>query len=90
MSSTKVRHLAKEILALPEEERQELAEGVLPELLLTRAGLEAIDQSLHAVPDAELVSVVEQARRKNRECSDGTVADVIDTAIQAARRARRS
>jgi hypothetical protein len=90
MSSTKVKHLAEEILALAEDERQELAEGVLPELLLTRAGLEAIDQSLHSLSDTELVALVEQARRRNRECPDRAVAAVMDDAIQAARRARRS
>lgn len=89
MSSTKVKHLAEEILALPESERQELAEGVLPELLLTRAGLEAIDQSLHALSDIELGTLVERARRRNRERSDRTVTAVLDDAIQAARRARR-
>lgn len=90
MSSTKVKHLAKEILALPEHERQELAEGVLPELLLTRAGLEAIDQSLQSLSDTELGALVERARRRNRECPDRAVTAVLDAAIQAAGRARRS
>jgi hypothetical protein len=90
MSSTKVKHLAGEILALPEHERQELAEGVLPELLLTRAGLEAIDQSLHSLSDTELLALVEHARLRNREYPDQAVATVMDDAIQAARRARRS
>jgi hypothetical protein len=54
MSSTKVKHLAEAILALPKRERQELAEDVLPELLLTKTGLKAIDRSLHALPDTEL------------------------------------
>ena len=34
MSSAKVKHLAEEILTLVEYERQELAEGILPEPLL--------------------------------------------------------
>lgn len=90
MSSTKVKHLAEEILALPEHERQELAEGVLPELLLTRAGLEAIDQSLHSLSDTELLALVEHARLRNREYPDQAIATLMDDAIQAARRARRS
>ncbi|MDR4471031.1 MAG: hypothetical protein MRJ68_22510 [Nitrospira sp.] len=90
MSSTKVKHLAEEILALPEHERQELAEGVLPELLLTRAGLEAIDQSLHSLSDTELLALVEHVRLRNREYPDQAVATLMDDAIQAARRARRS
>lgn len=68
MGSTKVKHLAEEILAFAEHERQELAEGVLP----------------------ELGALVEHARRRNRECPDRAVAAVMDGAIQAARRARRS
>lgn len=90
MSSTKVKQLAEEILALADHERQELAEGVLPELLLTRVGLEAIDQSLHSLSDTELGALVEHARRRNRECPDRAVAAVMDDAIQAARRACRS
>lgn len=85
-----MKHLAEEILALAEDERQELAQGILPELLLIRAGLEAIDQSLHSLSDTELSGLVEQARRRNRECPDQAVAAVMDDAIQAARRARRS
>jgi hypothetical protein len=90
MSSTKVKHLAEEILALPEHERQERAEGILPELLLTRAGLEAIDQSLHSLSDTELGALVEHVCRRNRECPDQAVTAVMDDALQAARRARRS
>ena len=90
MSSTKVKHLAEEILALAEDERQELAKGVLHELLLTRVGLEAIDQSLHLLSDTELGALVEQARRRNRECPDRAVAAMMDDAIQTARRARHS
>jgi hypothetical protein len=89
MGSTKVKHLAVEILALAEHERQELAEGVLPELVLTRAGLEAIDRLLHSLSDTELGALVEHARRRNRECPDRAVAAVMDGAIQAARRTRR-
>ena len=90
MGSTQVKHLAEEILALAEHEGQELAEGILPELVPPRAGLEAIDQSLHSLSDTELGALVEHARRRNRECPDRAVAAVMDAAIQTARRARRS
>jgi hypothetical protein len=39
MDTARVRSLAREILALPESERQELAREILPALLGTRAGL---------------------------------------------------
>jgi hypothetical protein len=41
MDAGKVRALVKEILALPDAERQELAREVPPTLMSTRAGLEA-------------------------------------------------
>jgi hypothetical protein len=71
MTSMKVKHLTEEILALADHERQELAEGVLPELLLTRAGLEAIDQSLHSLSGNEAAAAVmddaiQAARRARR------------------------
>ena len=46
METARVRSLAREILALPEPERQQLAREALPLLLTTRAGLEEIDAAL--------------------------------------------
>ena len=90
MGDSKVRHLAQEILSLKKEEREELAEQVLPLLLLTREGLEGIDQALRALSDHELAALVERARSRNRDIPDQTIAAVIGEALRAARAASRS
>jgi len=90
MGSTKVKQLVQEILSLQESEQQELAEDILPQLLTTRTGLEAIDHTLQSLPDEELFALVDRARSRNREFSDQTVTAVIGEALRAARRARRS
>lgn len=90
MGSTKVKQLVQEILSLPESERQELAADILPQLLTTRTGLEAIDLALRALADEELLTLVDRARSKNQELPDQTVAAVIAEALRAARLARRS
>lgn len=77
-------------MRLPNISAKNWLKGVLPDLLLTRASLEAIDQSLHSLSDNELGALVEQARRRNQERPDRAVATVVADAIQAARRARRS
>ena len=58
MDTVRVRSLAREILALSEPERQELAREVLPVLLTTRAGLAEIDASLRDLSDDELRGLV--------------------------------
>ena len=60
MDTVRVRFLAREILALSEPERQELAREVLPALLTTRAGLAEIDASLRDLPDDELRALVDR------------------------------
>jgi hypothetical protein len=90
MSDSKIRHLAHEILTLKEEEREELAEKVLPVLLLTREGLEGIDQALGALSDQELAALVDRARSRNRDVPDQTIAAVIGEALRAARATSRS
>src|SRR3989338_3701909 len=62
METARVRSLAREILALPEPERQQLAREVLPALLSTRAGLEEIDPALRDLSDDELRALGERAR----------------------------
>ncbi len=85
MDQSKVKALTQEILALPEAERQRLAEEVLPMLLTTRAGLAGIDEALRALSDDELDAVVERARRRGRDLPDATVAAVIGEALRAVR-----
>ena len=90
MDTNKVKALTKEILALPEGERQQLALEVLPILLTTRAGLEGIDQALRTLSDQELDAIVERARSRRRDLTDPDVAAVIDEALRSARASRRS
>jgi predicted aspartyl protease len=77
--------LAREILALPEPERQQLAREVLPALLATRAGLEEIDEALRDLSDDELRALVERARRRASDLSEDEVAAIIAEGLQAAR-----
>lgn len=90
MDTAKVRSLAKEILALPDAERQQLAREVLPTLLSTRAGLEEIDEALRDLPDDELRALVERARQRARDLSEDEVAAIIAEGLRAARAQGRS
>jgi hypothetical protein len=77
MDTGRVRFLAREILALSEPERQELARAVLPALLTTGADLAEIDASLRELSDDELRAIVERARRRASDLSEGEVAAII-------------
>jgi hypothetical protein len=90
VDTTKVRVLTQEILALPEGEREQLAQQVLPILLTTRAGLEAIDEAVRTLSDPELDAIVERARSRRCDLSGPAVAEVIDAALRSARASRRS
>jgi len=85
METARVRSLAREILALPEPERQQLAREVLPLLLATRAGLEEIDVALRGLSDDELRALVERARRRASDLSEDEVAAIIAEGLRAAR-----
>ena len=85
MARSKVSALKEEILALPDQERQELAREVLPALLLTPAGLAEIDEALRCLSDAELDTLVERARRRAADLSEESVATVIAEALRAVR-----
>ncbi|MBI4560672.1 MAG: hypothetical protein HY724_01405 [Candidatus Rokubacteria bacterium] len=85
MDQSKVKALTQEILALPDPERQQLAEEVLPVLLTTRPGLAGIDQALQALSDQELDALIERARSGGRDLPDSTVAAVIGEALRAVR-----
>jgi tRNA(Ser,Leu) C12 N-acetylase TAN1 len=89
MTATRVKALTEEILRLPEPEREELAQAVLPVLLTTPAGLAGIDEALRDLADSELEALVERARRRGRGVSDATVAEVIGEALRAVRAPRR-
>ena len=90
MDTPKVQSLIAEIEALSERERQALAHEVLPLLLSTRAGLEAIDCSLEALSDEELDTVIERARQRAGTLGDEAVTVIIDEAIRAVRGQGRS
>jgi len=85
METARGRSLAREILALPEPERQQLAREVLPLLLATRAGLEEIDVALRGLSDDELRALVERARRRASDLSEDEVAAIIAEGLRAAR-----
>jgi hypothetical protein len=85
MDTARVRSLAREILALPEPERQELAREVLPTLLGTRAGLEEIDEALRDLADDELRALVERARRRASDLGEDKIAAIIAEGVRAAR-----
>ncbi len=90
MDQSKVKALTQEILALPDAERQQLAEEVLPVLLTTRPGVAGIDQALQALSDKELDALIERARSRGRGLPDSTVAAVIGEALRAVRAQSRS
>ena len=90
MDATRVKALTEEILALPEPEREQLAEAVLPALLTTPVGVAGIDQALRALSDAELDTLVERARRRSQDLTEATVAEVVGEALRAVRTPRRS
>lgn len=85
MDESRVKALAEEIMALPDPERQQLAQEVLPVLLKTHTGLAGIDQALQALSDEELDVLIERARSRGRDLPDATVAAVIGEALRAVR-----
>ena len=85
METAWVRSLARQILALSEPERQELAREVLPVLLTTRAGLAAIDASLRNLSDDEFRALVERARQRAGDLPEDEVAAIISAGLRAAR-----
>ena len=89
MTTAWVQSLARQILALSEPERQELAREVLPALLTTRAGLAEIDASLRDLSDDELRALVERARQRASDLSEDEVAASIAEGLRAARADRR-
>jgi hypothetical protein len=89
VDTTKVKALTQEILALSEDERQQLARQVLPILLTTRAGLEGINEALRTLSDQDLDTIVERARHRTRDLSSAALAEVIEEALRAARASRR-
>jgi len=89
MATSKVRSLAEEIRALPDDDRQALAQEVLPVLLSTRAGLEAIDRALTTLSDEELDALIERARAQ-ADLPETAAAAVIGEAVRAVRAQSRS
>jgi hypothetical protein len=89
MDTSRVKTLTDEILGLPEPERAELAQAVLPALLTTPAGLTGLDEALGELPDAELAALVERARCRQRDVTDAAVAAVVEEALRAVRAPRR-
>jgi hypothetical protein len=89
MATSRVRSLAEQIRALPEDDRQALAQEILPVLLSTRAGLEEIDRALTTFSDEELDALIERARAQ-ADVPDTTAAAVIGEAVRAVRSQSRS
>ena len=90
MERARVEALKQEIMDLPEGERQELAQELMPFLLTTRAGIQGIDRALEALSDDELDSLAERARSRTRDLPEETVATVIREALRAVRAQSRS
>jgi len=89
MGTGRVQGLTDEIRALPEPEREELAQAVLPLLLATAAGLGELDEALAQLSDAELDAVIDRARARRPELPDAAVAEIIAEALRAVRATRR-
>jgi hypothetical protein len=89
MDTARVKALTDEILGLPEPERAELAQAVLPALLTTPVGLAGVDQAIEELSEAELVALVERARHRRRDVTDEGIAVVIAEALRAVRAPRR-
>lgn len=85
-----MRALTQEILALPDQERQQLAREVLRHLLMTRSGLAEIDRGLERLTDAELSALIERARERTGGLPDDAVAAIIAEGLRAARAQSRS
>lgn len=90
MDEARIRTLKQAILELPEGERQQLAEELLPLLLTTRAGLRGIDQVLQTLSDEEIDALVERARERTKGLPDAAVEAVIGEALRAIRTQSRS
>ena len=88
MDEVKLRALKQEILELPDGDRQQLAQELLPVLLTTRVGLESIDRVLRSLSDEELDALVERAR--GRDLPEEAIAAVIGEALRAVRAQSRS
>ena len=85
METARVRSLAREILALSEPERQELAREVLP-VLLNHPRWPRRDRRLAPrLSDNELRALVERARQRASDLSEDEVAAIIAEGLQAAR-----
>ena len=89
MATSTVRSLVEQIRALPDGDRQALAQEILPVLLSTRAGLEAIDLALTTLSDEELDALIERARAQ-ADLSETAAAAVIGEAVRAVRAQSRS
>ena len=90
MDTVKIATLKREILALPDQERQQLAREVLPALLMTPAGLAEIDEALDALSTEELDALVARARGRAADLPDEGVATLIAEALRTARSQSRS
>lgn len=80
---------ASNVRALPDADQQALAQEVLPVLLSTRDGLEAIDRALKTLSDEELDALIERARAQ-ADLPETAAAAVIGEAVRAGRAQRRS
>jgi hypothetical protein len=89
MATSKVRSLAEQIRALRADDRQALAQEVLPILLGTRAGIEAIDRALTTLSDEELDALIERARAQ-ADLPETAASTVIGEAVRAVRAQSRS
>ena len=90
MAGDKVKALKQAILDLPDGERQELAQEVLPLLLTTRVGTKGIDRVLQTLSDEEVDALVKRARGRAGDLPEETVAAVIGEALRTVRAQNRS
>ncbi len=90
MEETKVKALKQAILDLPEGERQQLAQELLPLLLATPTALRGIDKALQTLSDEDMDALVEHARRRAGDLPEETIVTVIGEALRAFRTQSRS
>ena len=85
MDKERVRALADKIRALPEPERETLAEAILPALPMTAAGLRAHDPVTDTPSDAPCDALIDRERRRRPPVPDAAVAAVLIEALDPVR-----
>lgn len=90
MERVTVEGLKRAVLGLPGDQRQQLAEELLPLVLTTPAAVNGIDQVLQTLSDEEIDALVERTRARAKDIPEDTIAAVISEALRAVRAQSRT